>query len=412
MSRSRVPLKRILGLAGLALLGWILYLGIEFYDETVETRWSLEALRNPYLAAEQFLDRSEIGVVEVESLVNLKSLTGVSTLFISDANQVVSPHQLKQLQHWLEQGGHVIYTANAVAHEDDLLLTEYRVEVDWPDQNEDEEEKTLSESFREYNRQLEEGKTREEIAQSLARDTSLTIVDFGDDGGQLEAAFSNRRILLHPYIEGTDTDAHEKRPRSWAYSEYGVHLMQFDVGDGQLTLISDPTVWASYRIDDHDHAFLLWKLSAAGSSFAILRPVLQDSLWQLTVEHASELLIAAALLIAVWIWHLAYRFGRMVPRDLSRTRALGEHFSSISHYLWHRKHGRYLVQPLRQRVLRRASLALGEFSRADHERQMELLAERCDRTVDSVAKAMRETDFSEAGFVQTVKLLKHIEQSL
>ena len=65
------------------------------------------------------------------------------------------------------------------------------------------------------------------------------------------------------------------------------------------------------------------------------------------------------------VWHQAYRFGRMLPRDLSRTRALGEHFSSVSHYLWHRRNAEYLLAPLRQAVLRRASLTLGEFARAD-----------------------------------------------
>jgi hypothetical protein len=188
--------------------------------------------------------------------------------------------------------------------------------------------------------------------------------------------------------------------------------MQFDVGDGVLTIVSDPGVWTSYRIDSYDHAFLLWKLSASGGSLGILHPVLQDSLWQLTLEHASELLIATAVLIGLWIWHLSYRFGRLLPRDTTRTRALGEHFSSVSHYLWHRRHGEYLLQPLRQRVQRRASLTLGEFAGAESERQIELLAERCERTPQSIARAMNESDFSEAGFVQTVKLLKHIEQSL
>ena len=106
------------------------------------------------------------------------------------------------------------------------------------------------------------------------------------------------------------------------------------------------------------------------------------------------------------------RIGRLMPRGGPGRRALREHFSSISHYLWHRRHGEYLVTPLRQRVLRRAGLVLGEFPNADHARQMELLAARCEMNVDAIRRAFAKKEFNESSFVQTVRLLKRIEQSL
>lgn len=409
----------LLAVIGICIVAAGLYSVIEECDEEVTSRWSVEALLNPFLAAERFLQKSDIGVVEVEGLAGLETLDGVSTLFVSEANLVASSAQLERVQAWLEQGGNLIYAANFVAHDDDLLLERFSVDVEWYDYDEDDrdaeaeaKEESLAEKMREYNRQIEEGKTREEIAESDGRDNALTTVDFDDGSGQLEIDFDDRLTLVQPYIEGTEVDDAVARPASWAYSDYGVHMMQFDVGAGVLTIVSDPSIWTSYRIDSFDHAFLLWKLSASGGSLAILHPVLQNSLWDLTVEHASELLIAAALIIAVWIWHLSYRFGRLELRDTTRTRALAEHFSSISHYLWHRRHGEYLLQPLRHRIQRRASLILGEFAGAGPERQFELLAERCDRSLQAVVRAMSQSDFNEASFVQTVKLLKHIEQSL
>ena len=420
MSQSRISPTTIVLTLVFGLAVWGLYALVEVCEEKVESIWSLEAQRNPFLAAEKFLQQSGIGVVEMEGFASLESLDGVSTLFVGDSNQVTTQVQLDRVMEWLERGGNVIYTADTYAYEDDMLLERFHIEVEWyrddkysDDEDEEEKEKkSLSDTMREYNRQIEEGKTREEIVASMAEDESLTYVDFDDGSGELEVAFADHRILLHPYVDGYDNDDSVPVPRSGSYSENGVHLLQFEVGDGLLTVISDPSVWTSYRIDGHDHAFLLWKLSASGGSFAILSPVLQDSLWDLTVEHAGELLIAVSFLIAIWIWHLAYRFGRMVPRDLSRTRALAEHFSSISHYLWHRRHGEYLIQPLRQRVMRRASLKLGDFAMAEPDQQMEILSQRSDRTIASVTRAMKESNFSEAGFVQTVKLLKHIEQSL
>lgn len=414
MTRSDFSPRLLVGLLGLALLAWALYSNIEFYDEEVESGWSLEALRNPYLAAQQFFERSGIPVIDADSLDKLDSLQGVRTLLITDANQVVSPRQVQQVLAWLENDGNIILTANAVSNSDDLLLKEFNVEVARRDYDDDEQGdgKSISESMREYNRQIEEGKTREEIAGSLGEETALTIIGFGEEIGDLEIAFNTARVLKHPYIESDDYDDDGQRPVSWSSSDHGVHMMQFEVGEGLLTIVSDSSIWTSYRIDAYDHAYLLWILSSRDGDFAILRPLLRDSLWQLALQHASEMLIAAALLLALWLWYLGHRFGRILPRSAGHARAMGEHFASITQYLWQRKRAGDLIAPLRQRVLRRASLNLAEFARADEQRQYELIAERCEVPVDSVRRALHSSQFNETTFVHTVKLLRQLEQSL
>ena len=357
MHRNSIPVKLILGGLLLGLIGWGLYASIEFYEETEESGWSVDALRNPYLAAQKFMTGSGIEVTDVDSLLKLDELSTLGTLFFSDANQVQTPRQLQQVMDWLDVGGNVIYTADSVSHGDDLLLQEFAVEVEWREYEAEErkEEKTLSETMREYNRQIEDGKSREDIARSLSdAEESITTVKFGDDIGVLEVAFNDAKILTQPYISDPDSDSIHQ-PFSWSNSEYGVHMMQFEVGSGLLTIISDPGIWTSYQIDQHEHAYLLWLLSSGEGNFAILRSVLRDSIWVLMARNASELLIAVGLIILIWIWRTGYRFGRLLPRDQAHSRALGEHFSSISHYLWHRRHGEYLVAPLRQRVTSRAS---------------------------------------------------------
>jgi len=407
----------VLGAVLLALIVWGLYSSIEFYDETEHSGWSRKALYNPYLAAQTFMSDSGIGVIDVDTLVKLDQLDGLGTLFFSDANQVQAPRQLKQLMDWLEVGGNVIYSADSVSHDDDLLLREFGVEVDWSETEDDAEadgeESSLSETLRDYNRQIEEGKSREEIAREFGKsEEALTRIVFDeDDIGEIEVAFDTSRVLQHAFFDDAD-DAGLHQPFSWSSSVYGVHMMQFEVGDGLLTIVSDPGIWTSYHIDAHDNAYLLWLLSSDDGSFAILRSVLHDSVWVLMKRNASELLIAACLLVVMMVWRQASRFGRMLPRDLSRTRALGEHFSSVSHYLWHRRNAEYLLAPLRQSVLRRASLTLAEFARADQARQFELIAERCDLNSGAIARAFSIDDFNEASFVQTVRLLKRIEQLL
>lgn len=409
-------LKIVLGMGLLGLVAWGLYVSIEVYEETEESSWSIEALLNPYLAAQKFMAQSDIEVTDVDSLIKLDQLTNLGTLFFSDANQVQTPRQLEKVMNWLDLGGNVIYTADSVSHEDDLLLEEFSVEVEWREYDDEEEErdeqKPLSETMREYNRQIRDGKSREEITKTFAEtEKPITRIGFDDEIGEIDVAFSDDMILIHPYITDSESDS-KRQPFSWSYSEHGVHMMQFEIGSGLLTIISDPGIWTSYHIDQYDHAYLLWLLSSGEGNFAILRSVLRDSIWAIMRHNATELLIAAGLLLLAWIWSAGFRFGRQVPRDSSSSRALGEHFSAISHYLWHRRQGKFLVEPLRLRVLRRASLVLGEFSRVDETGQFDLIARRCDLNPDTVARAFSLEEFNESSLVQTVRLLKHIEQTL
>jgi len=421
----------IIGLAIIVLMGWATYNSIEFYDETQQTSWSLEALRNPYLAAQKFMQQSDINSVEADSLIGLNSLQGVSTVLITDANQVVSPRQLEKVLDWLENGGNLIVTANSLGDSDDLLLDEFDVGVSWQSQdditegeNEDfddqhdekneEDKRSVSESLREYNQQIEDGKSPQEFGQLSGDESSLTIIDFGDDIGELSIAFKSHRVLSHPYIDGEESDDSSKQPFSWSSSEHGIHLMQFDVGDGLLTIISDPTIWISDRIDQYDHAYLLWVLSSRDGDFAILHPALRDSIWILISRHAPEFLVALAISIALWLWHLGHRFGRIVSRDTSGGRALSEHFSATANYLWHRKASDQLIKPVRQQIFRRASIVLPGFAGAakNPTRQLELISRHCGLEIPTVEGALNSKTFNESTFVRTVKLLKYIEQSL
>lgn len=424
------------GLACVAFLGWGIYSSIEFYDDTEHTSWSLQALRNPYLAAQQFLQQSGIDSVEAGSLIELNNLNGVTTILIADANQVVNSRQLEQVLGWLENGGNLIVAANSIGDSEDLLLEEFNVEVSWRSQNDttenedrpdddqhdddsddvnpEESGQSISESLREYNQQIDAGKSPEEITLFLSGNYPLTTLNFSDDIGNLEIAFIPNRVLTHAYIDDEEYDESLPQPSFWSASEYGIHLMQFDVGSGLLTIISDPTIWTSDRIDQHDHAYLLWVLSSKDGDFAILHPTLRDSIWILISRNAPEFLLALTLSIALWLWYLGHRFGRIVPRDSSGGRALSEHFSATANYLWHCKASDQLIEPVRLQIFHRASIAIPEFAGAgkDPARQIALIGRHCDLAVATVDTALNAKDFNEASFVRTVKLLKYIEKLL
>lgn len=430
MRRADISPKSIALLLAGGLLLYGLYSSIEFYDDTVEGNWSLQALINPYLAAEKFIGASGIEVTGAVSLTKLDSLDGITTLFISDSGIVTNRRQLDQVLDWLDGGGNIILSANSVDDGEDLLMQEFDLGVRWlsfSEQDDDSDSDSDSDSdgefdarprqsigdrLREYNRKIEEGMSKEDIASILKPEVVVTGVGFGDDIGDLEIAFHTSLGLQHPYIDDGDYDDQAIKPNSWSSSERGIHLIQFNVGAGLFTVVSDASIWTSQRIDEFDHAYLLWILMDKTGEFAVLRQIFKDSLWSLARQHGFELLIAALVTLLIWLWYLGHRFGRITPQDSSMSRALGEHFLSVTAYLWKRKRTDYLLASLRQRVLRKGTLHIGEFARADEARQIELLAKRSNCNPDSVQRALHQSEFTESTFVTTVKLLKHIEQSL
>jgi hypothetical protein len=100
MRRNSISIRLVLGGLLLGLIAWGLYASIEFYEETEESGWSIDALRNPYLAAQKFMSESGVEVTDVDSLLKLEELSTLGTLFFSDANQVQTPRQLQQVMDW------------------------------------------------------------------------------------------------------------------------------------------------------------------------------------------------------------------------------------------------------------------------------------------------------------------------
>ena len=372
-------------------------------------------MRNPYLAAQQFLEASNINVIEAESLLQLKTLEGVGAALITDANQVANPRQLESVLGWLKQGGHLIVAANTLDNSGSLLLSQFHIDIKPTEtQNEksvDNAPSTSSEALRDYNDKIKQGMTPKEITNEAVNKSSLTIVDFGGTIGNVTVNFDSQRILDHPYLANTD-DETEPRPFSWLSSDHGVHALQFDVGDGLLTVVSDSSIWQSWKIDQYDHAFFLWILSSGNGDFVLIRPAYGQSLWTLVMKYGYEGLFALALLIVSLLWRRGQRLGRTLPFPSNARRAMGEYFSTTANYLWRNQAIEPLLQPSRQSILQLACQAIPGFEQADTETRMEMIAGYCQLDKFAVSQALQAKQFSEPAFVRTVKLLKDIEQSL
>ena len=184
MGQSKQFIYSVVIVTIIGLLVWLFYHNIEFYQETEKSAWSNAAIRDPYLAAQQFLEASNVSVIEAESLLQLKTLEGVGTALLTDANQIANPRQLESVLHWLKQGGNLIVATNALDNSDSLLLSQFHIDVQQPETQDD---KTIdnapatSEALREYNDKIKVVKNRC-VAFNTTRKTFSSLQGWVYDG--------------------------------------------------------------------------------------------------------------------------------------------------------------------------------------------------------------------------------------
>ena len=403
----------------LIALGWIVYQRIEFYDEAVNTEWSLEARRNPFLAARLFLEQSGVQVVETDTLLKLPDLKNVSTLLITDSNQITHPRLLDQVLDWLQQGGTLIMQADSGSEDEDLLLQHFDIGVDWQsyDETTDSEQNDHStDDSLDIDPQLRQPGMPPQQAEETAHnkpDELLTTITF-DDADELQAAFSPYTVLTQGYLENSDEYSGDYTPLSWAGSEQGIHMLQFEYGSGLLTVVSDSDIWSSHHIGEHDHSYLLWLLIANDGDLAFLRPELRDSIFQLLAKYASETLIAIALFLVLLLRYWMQRFGRIEILENTQSRSLNEHLLASGHYLWRQGSVDHLLKPARDQIMRTAlsNIPLLRSENLNEQQQYELISQHTGLAYQQIENAFSARPDRESELIQTIRLLQHMEKLL
>jgi hypothetical protein len=119
-------------------------------------------------------------------------------------------------------------------------------------------------------------------------------------------------------------------------------------------------------IGQHDHAEILWRmlsLQPAGELLVFHHPQ-RLSLWDFLVEHAAGALISGAVLLALWLWRIAPRYGTLLPDPPPVRRRLLDHLRASGRYLWARGLGGTLAAAARETALRRVTRAYPDFAAA------------------------------------------------
>ena len=139
--------------------------------------------------------------------------------------------------------------------------------------------------------------------------------------------------------------------------------MQFSVGDGLLTIVSDAAVWSSPRIAELDHAFLLWSLCETSEQVVILYGREVPAMLELLRRYALQPLLLLALCTGAWLWFRGSRFGPACGESAGIRRSLAEQLFARADFLWSNGHQLLLLDAMRTALFRRAERRDAGFAR-------------------------------------------------
>ena len=369
------------GLVFLLLTTLVVYGFFSLYEpyESVENEgWSDRARRNPYLAAEQFLDRTGIKVTSSFDYEKLSGLPQDGMVFISNASRTMNRKRIDELLDWVRRGGHLVIAAPV--HNDDNpdpLLSRFDIKnigQNWFDDEgdgpvDDDEKKEQNRSAGKKDKLSREEKierTQQEIMRQLNQtldgtsvkedeDLDITLLSFNQLDYRFRVHFSEMSSLEHPILfrdDKTTKPSPYPDPFYWAGSEDRIHFMQIGLEQGLISIISDKYIWQSNSINRLDHAYLLWFLSKNSSEVILLYGVFTPSLLDYAVKYIPELLFIFLVWLLAWLIYRGRRFSPIRDASIEQHRSIVEHIQASAEFLWNEDYKQRLIEPVRKEVLR------------------------------------------------------------
>lgn len=356
------------------------------YEEVIDRGPSPDAMANPYLAAEHFLRQQGLVVEHADNLERLTTLPSKdNSLLLLGERSNMPPRQVEQLLDWAKAGGHLVLVAEALWDEEtgksgDLLLDRLQVH------------------------QLLSDEPDEPVQARKKKAPDLTKLYVDNETAQAYFSF--------------DTDFNLTDPKHLAQfsanSANSSHLMQLNLGEGRVTVITDSDLWKNPNIGKHDNAWLLWYLNQ-GNAVTLLFNSDVDDLFTLVVRYFPQALVALTALIALALWHAGMRQGPIqTPAPKSR-RQLQEHLKASADFLLRRSGQGTLLHALQRDILRAARRRHPGFEHLENVEQWRVLGHLTHQPSHVISQALGplpDKRLSSADFCRQVACLQTLRNAL
>jgi hypothetical protein len=295
MSNRAIILALLAVLLGLG--GWWFSQYFGFGPQRVWVGYSGEARVNPFFAARLLLEHLGFKVDQKADFHKLGALPPGATLILAADRAELNPPDARALLSWVERdGGHLIVGAQRNLPRD-VLLQQINVEV--------------------------RGKGGED-AQTKPTAAGVDKIPM-PDGSELRAD-----LLPSPTLIDLDEDADTWR----VISRGGTRILQFDWGEGDITVLSTLRPFTNREIGRLDHAELLAQVTGASEpgELFLIRQFESVSFLSWLGQHAAAALVALAVFVLVWLWRIVPRFGPLAPSPAPDRKSLLEHIRAVGRF--------------------------------------------------------------------------------
>lgn len=379
----RLIVGGVLSIGTVLALIWF-FNNFELAEREMVGGYSQEARRNPFLAAERFLQRIGRDAASVSSTDLWRNLPGSDDVLV--VYRYVPPagaERQQLLRDWIEAGGHLIVGADStlrIGKEADRkipgLLAELGVRVI----------------------EREQG-----ILPDIPVQARIEI-EFAEVEAPVGVTMSTQR-----YLEDTEDQA-----SAGVSLDEGYGLLQYEVGEGLVTVLADNTFLTNRRIGDEDHALALALLVGTEPTGKVwlVHDVVMPSLLDLAWQHASHMLVALSAAVLLWLWKMGARLGPLLPPAQAPRRDISEHLTASATYLWRLDRTQTLFRHNRQRI-EQAWLGKHYVLRAmEPAERCHWIAARSGLTPRAVERALYADYAAESDFIELSSYLQVLRTAL
>lgn len=404
-------------------LGYWLSSHFEFHETRSFEHFSTRAHRDPYLAAQYFLEGLGKHVDRDPLQKQIHHLPRDGAVILTTPSDTLTGPQAQSLLRWLYGGGHLVVIAGANTRRNPDPLMRYfgvhrRYHSPWEshhrqkssshksDGDDASDESKLGEQLRDLARELKSGKPRSQARNGKNR--GLGYMPLEGDPRPL-------RIQFNPYYQ-LQLPSHSANPNDNSYPapvRGSIHFLQYDVGKGRLYMVSDLGFWTSHSIGKHEHALALLQLAGTGGNVSLISDVAMPPLAHLLWLWAREVMIAALGLVAAGVWYRGRRFGPIRDPQMQVRRSLAEHIRASARYLWTSGETETLLAPVRQVVQQQAARVFANYDKCDVAARVALLHEATGCRESAIEHALfAPVQHDQAAFRDSVAVLLRLLHQL
>jgi len=355
-----------------------------YFFEKVEVEetsgYSREASHNPFLAAQRYLAAQDFTVESLRGFNKLPQMPAPEDTLIASYNHTFEqPERRARLLQWIREGGHLVLELKARA-------TVNHAKLDTP----------LLDQFGVY------PKRKTILFEELNPQIIKVQVYQGNDTLQVQ---------FDPQYSLTLT-----RPDASIYTikdSDGVHLAEYKLGNGWVTLMSDMDVWRNRHIGDNDQAtFLSHILGFQHGEVWIITRIVVPSLFEIMWQTMPQAVVAAVILLLLSLWALYDRFGPLTDVERQQRRSLLEHLDAVAHFNWRYNRGEIVLKAIRKDLLYLLEKRCPHWNRKSRDQQIEWINERTNIPEATIRAALFEPCDQASRFTRITADLQTIRNQL